>query len=251
MLPLLSCAVLLAAPAVQHSDLQPHDHAFVVARLPLPADCSDSAAVAAAWPPDTLGFGHLHPSTPQQQDLLLPPPAAVQGQSWSRGQAQQGSGGTTLQGLADASSPTGAGPESHQLDFEGLGDSSSMMLTSSSAAKAAAPEQPQQPQQQPVGRPLLGSNDSGFMPPTHRSTAVTVNDDGLVTARAGQRDVRGGQMQGQAQSSGAAQRYVSVSSPGVQGALPFPVLQQQQQQGQQQQQLPGQQGPLGYRGVSS
>jgi hypothetical protein len=38
--------------------MQPDDQAFVVARLPLPANCSGRAHVTAAWPPDTLGFGH-------------------------------------------------------------------------------------------------------------------------------------------------------------------------------------------------
>lgn len=55
--------------------MQPDDHAFVVARLHLPSDCSDRAAVAAAWPPDTLGFSNLDPPGPTQQhtDLLVNP----------------------------------------------------------------------------------------------------------------------------------------------------------------------------------
>jgi hypothetical protein len=55
--------------------MQSDDHAFVVARVHLPSECSDRAAVAAAWPPDTLGFGNLDPLGPAQQqpDLLLHP----------------------------------------------------------------------------------------------------------------------------------------------------------------------------------
>jgi hypothetical protein len=78
---LLSAAVLCAPrcfplPAAQHAEMQPDDNAFVVARLQLPIDPSDTAAVAAAWPPDTLGFGHLGypdasaPGTTQQQQQL-------------------------------------------------------------------------------------------------------------------------------------------------------------------------------------
>jgi hypothetical protein len=206
--------------------MQPDDYAFVVARLPLPADCSDSAAVAAAWPPDTLGFGHMHPPAPQQPDLLVPPAAAVQQQGPSTGMQQQGSGGTTLHawGAPDASSATRAGPRSHQLEPEGLRDSGSMTLASSSAAASSAvlagPQQQQQ--QQPLDRQELVSNDSTYMSPTRRGTAV--NRDGFVAATA-QGDVRrNGQMQGQAQSGSSAQRYVSVCSPGIQGALLFPAL---------------------------
>lgn len=47
----------------------------MVARLHLPADPSDRAAVAAAWPPDTLGFSNLDPQPPQQPDLWAPPAA--------------------------------------------------------------------------------------------------------------------------------------------------------------------------------
>lgn len=49
--------------------MQSGDHAFVVARLHLPADPSDRAAVAAAWPPDTLGFSNLGSQPAEQQKL--------------------------------------------------------------------------------------------------------------------------------------------------------------------------------------
>lgn len=50
--------------------MQADDRAFVVARLHVALDCSDRAAVAAAWPPDTLGFGNQTPQRFEHVDLL-------------------------------------------------------------------------------------------------------------------------------------------------------------------------------------
>jgi hypothetical protein len=117
------------------------------------------------------------------------------------------------------------------------------LASSSAAASAAVPTGPQQQQQQqhPFGRQQLVSNSGYMFSPTRRGTAV--NDDGVVAATA-----QGDMMGGQVQSSSAAPRFVSVSSPGVQGVLLFPVQQQQGQQ--QQQQQAGQQGLQG-RGCQS
>jgi hypothetical protein len=89
-------ALLFFPCCPQHSLMEPEDNAFVVARLPLPADSTDTAAVAAAWPPDTLGYSNLKPQPPQQPDLVLAELAALHAQD---AQAQPGvSGGDSNSG---------------------------------------------------------------------------------------------------------------------------------------------------------
>jgi hypothetical protein len=98
------------------------DRLFVIARLDVPLDCSDRAAVAAAWPPDTLGFGNQDPIEQQEQLDLLPHQQSTQlashgvQQLSSRGhsslQAQQAGPAAASQGrrpTAAAAGQAGAG----------------------------------------------------------------------------------------------------------------------------------------------
>jgi hypothetical protein len=100
---LLRCVLCV----LQDFALQPDDNAFVVARLQLPVDPSDRAAVAAAWPPDTLGFGHLDASAPEQQQQLasqssygqLPGEADLQPQQPQQQRPPAGSGSSSVMAL--------------------------------------------------------------------------------------------------------------------------------------------------------
>jgi hypothetical protein len=108
--------------------MQPDDHAFVVARLHLPSDCSDRAAVAAAWPPDTLGFSNLDPPGSAQQHTDL----------WETAAART-TGPTPLSAASAASaSAAAAGPTLFNLG-SGVLDAAAMQSPRSASERSPRP----------------------------------------------------------------------------------------------------------------
>jgi len=157
---LLSAAVWFL-PLVQHSELQPDDHAFVVARLPLPADCGDAAAVAAAWPPDTLGFSNLDPPATQGLDLLVQ--EALDRQAHDGGMSTDHSPQEAFYSPRAYSSADNDVPVEH----EALDDDASLL---SSAFIQQPPPPPPQQQQQAPGR----YSPSSSRPPSSLSSTSAV-----------------------------------------------------------------------------
>jgi hypothetical protein len=209
----------VVAVASQHSEMQTDDHAFVVARLHLPSDCSDRAAVAAAWPPDTLGFSNLDPPGPAQQHTDLWGTAS----SAPAGAAPQDASPVSTGSASSA--PAAAGPTLFNLSSE--------VLDAAAVEGSAAAERSPRPRQSSTHAHAHGSVTAGSAGPMRsRDSGYTsaepfgVGSDEMAPAGAaggfagtmGQPQA-GGAHGGVHHSHHSHHKSILIRTPAVQGAV--------------------------------